>query len=543
MKTASYRWASQAAVLSLASLLICCAGYALRLAARHNLEEQHSLMERGVPYTFSDSFSTEKVTNVDIKHLLEKQFYREKVIEPAIVAEIKGSLGDAVSDMYFPEIWDLFWYLNFIRDENALYTALERSIKNHAFASSGRCVDVAKCEVKESASNVNRDNGEMLFRVFDSYYINPAIDDLKHFNGVDAQRRATDAVSLARLVDFDDNFSLTVYDKVLVIGGFLTLPTVVDGDLPSSDDLDRLLNVVDIYTEIPDPGGQPDDKRVAIYVDGIASLRKGCFSEASGIFTRGVSDTNRDAVSELFAFLALRSLAHPVIAQDNIDASDPNPLTLFIKDCESKVPLETFRAKFDEARPLMEQVHIHHKGLKSDIEYYSRRFPRSASEIIDLHAQVEASSHRDTDNLTASEAKVEKSDVLAPIFPREVQVGKMSSAGYQWPVSGTLLGPFDTATNGIDIKIGSNAVIQAVGAGIVLFAGELGGRKMILIQHASGIVSGYFDVTNLLASKGQTVESGESIGKIEVPAGALVRSLHFELRAESKPIDPIPMLP
>ena len=121
------------------------------------------------------------------------------------------------------------------------------------------------------------------------------------------------------------------------------------------------------------------------------------------------------------------------------------------------------------------------------------------------------------------------------------------SGKFRWPVKGKMIAGFgarpDKSHNdGIDISVPQGTEVMAAEGGVVAYAGnELKGYgNLILIRHDGGWVSAYGNNDQLLVKRGDKVNRGQTIAKAG-NTGAVDRpQLHFELRQDSKPVDPLP---
>ena len=115
-----------------------------------------------------------------------------------------------------------------------------------------------------------------------------------------------------------------------------------------------------------------------------------------------------------------------------------------------------------------------------------------------------------------------------------------------WPAAGRVIGPFsDSGTNkGIDIAAKVGDPVLAAGPGKVVYSGQglRGYGRLVIIKHNNTFLSAYAHNSNLLVKEGQQVTKGQKIAE----AGSTdsdVPKLHFEIRRQGKPIDPIKFLP
>ena len=120
---------------------------------------------------------------------------------------------------------------------------------------------------------------------------------------------------------------------------------------------------------------------------------------------------------------------------------------------------------------------------------------------------------------------------------------------FLWPLTGEVLQPFGPAghgerNDGINIAAGSGAPIRAAADGTVTYAGDAlkDYGNLILIAHPDGFVSAYAHAKTILVSRGDRVRRGDVIATAGDTGGAVRPQLHFEIRAGTKPLDPLPLL-
>jgi murein DD-endopeptidase MepM/ murein hydrolase activator NlpD len=122
-----------------------------------------------------------------------------------------------------------------------------------------------------------------------------------------------------------------------------------------------------------------------------------------------------------------------------------------------------------------------------------------------------------------------------------------SAAGLIWPVQGTLTSPYGMRWGrmheGIDIGAPMGTPIYAAAGGTVIYAGWEGGYgNLIVIDHGNGLATAYGHQSQLAASSGQTVGRGQLIGYIGSTGHSTGPHLHFEVRVNGTPVDPLSYL-
>ncbi|MDI5890948.1 peptidoglycan DD-metalloendopeptidase family protein [Halomonas rhizosphaerae] len=118
---------------------------------------------------------------------------------------------------------------------------------------------------------------------------------------------------------------------------------------------------------------------------------------------------------------------------------------------------------------------------------------------------------------------------------------------WQWPVEGDVVGQFGeggTVTAGIDIAGQKGQPVKAAGPGIVVYAGSgvRGYGNLILLKHNDQFLSAYAHNDTLNVKENDVVEAGEVIATMGDSDAEDVR-LHFEVRKDGQPQDPLEFLP
>lgn len=118
-----------------------------------------------------------------------------------------------------------------------------------------------------------------------------------------------------------------------------------------------------------------------------------------------------------------------------------------------------------------------------------------------------------------------------------------------WPVKrGTLTQRFKSYSkkhDGIDISAGKNTPIYAAEAGVIIYAGKdfNGYGNLIVIEHAgSAWASFYGHLNKFHVSEGERVRQGELIAAMGNTGRSSGVHLHFEIRKNLKPVDPLDYL-
>jgi murein DD-endopeptidase MepM/ murein hydrolase activator NlpD len=119
-----------------------------------------------------------------------------------------------------------------------------------------------------------------------------------------------------------------------------------------------------------------------------------------------------------------------------------------------------------------------------------------------------------------------------------------SSSGLIWPVSGPITSPFGMRWGslhpGIDIGVGMGTPIHAAASGRVIVAAYSGGYgNLIVIDHGNGLATAYAHQSSMAAGVGEQVAQGQVIGYVGSTGFSTGPHLHFEVRVNGSPVDPM----
>jgi murein DD-endopeptidase MepM/ murein hydrolase activator NlpD len=119
-----------------------------------------------------------------------------------------------------------------------------------------------------------------------------------------------------------------------------------------------------------------------------------------------------------------------------------------------------------------------------------------------------------------------------------------SSSGLIWPVNGVLTSGFGPRWGrmheGIDIGASSGTPIRAAAAGRIIYAGYNSGGygNLTIIDHGNGLSTAYAHQSAIYVSGG-SVSQGTVIGAVGSTGSSTGPHLHFEVRVNGSPVDPL----
>ncbi|KND60993.1 Lipoprotein NlpD [Candidatus Burkholderia verschuerenii] len=135
----------------------------------------------------------------------------------------------------------------------------------------------------------------------------------------------------------------------------------------------------------------------------------------------------------------------------------------------------------------------------------------------------------------------------APNFPATpgADNGAAAQPAFIWPARGPILGTFDDAKNkGLNIGGAAGDPVIASADGRVVYSGNglRGYGNLIIIKHDATFLTAYAHNRALMVKEGDAVTKGQKIAEMGNSDSDRVM-LHFEVRRQGKPVDPLKYLP
>ncbi|QVM83432.1 LysM peptidoglycan-binding domain-containing M23 family metallopeptidase [Novosphingobium decolorationis] len=122
------------------------------------------------------------------------------------------------------------------------------------------------------------------------------------------------------------------------------------------------------------------------------------------------------------------------------------------------------------------------------------------------------------------------------------------STRFLWPVKGPINRGFKLGSDyhdGLDIKAARGTMVRAAAAGTVRFAGlekeQFG--NLVVIDHGGDWFTAYAFLSRITVKNGTNVAKGERIGLVGDTGEAKGNELHFEIRHDGAPVNPVDELP
>jgi len=175
----------------------------------------------------------------------------------------------------------------------------------------------------------------------------------------------------------------------------------------------------------------------------------------------------------------------------------------------------------------------------------ARRYRTSISEIVAAN------------NLTSTVVKAEQTIKVPASSSRDFKVvqseSRVSRASMRMPVRGRLSDKYGWRKHpvyrkrlfhaGIDVAAPKGAPIAAAMNGKVIYAGRRAGYgNLVILSHSNGYSTRYAHCSSMLVKKGQIVKAGQLIARVGATGVATGNHLHFEVRKNGKPQNPLTYL-
>ena len=127
----------------------------------------------------------------------------------------------------------------------------------------------------------------------------------------------------------------------------------------------------------------------------------------------------------------------------------------------------------------------------------------------------------------------------------ETSRASTASLPWIWPAPGKVIETFDDPRNkGIDIAGNEGAPVQAAADGEVVYVGSAvrGYGNLVIVRHSDDFITAYAHNRKVLVAEKQSVKRGQAIAELG-RSDADRPKLHFEIRHQGKPVDPLKYLP
>lgn len=221
---------------------------------------------------------------------------------------------------------------------------------------------------------------------------------------------------------------------------------------------------------------------------------------------------------------------------------------LALAGCAPRMP--SWSPLYRGPAPHYQNVHFVQRG--ETLSSIARRYDVSVESLVRYNAL------RDPNRIEVGQRlRIPPKDAIARLYklpparprPKPPKSTTALAEPFLWPVSGTITKQFSEDANdphkGIDIAAPEGTPIRSADGGTVLFSGvgPEGYGLIVIVRHDSRFVTVYAHNRANLVKAGQSVERGQHIAYVGTSGNSTGPHLHFEVRREADPQDPITVLP
>ncbi len=202
-----------------------------------------------------------------------------------------------------------------------------------------------------------------------------------------------------------------------------------------------------------------------------------------------------------------------------------------------------YGSSLEEETKRIEQITSKLKNIEEDIIYQQRKQKEILSKLRQETAMYES-----------SERQLERESIKLVYKISELSTGKNdnpeSTGSFSYPVRAPITSPFGprrhpifgvrSMHSGIDLAAPYGTPIKASEGGVVIYSGWYGGYgKVVILDHAKGFSTLYAHLSSTKVTVGARVRQGEVVGFEGSTGYATGPHLHFEVREQGKPKNPV----
>jgi murein DD-endopeptidase MepM/ murein hydrolase activator NlpD len=202
-----------------------------------------------------------------------------------------------------------------------------------------------------------------------------------------------------------------------------------------------------------------------------------------------------------------------------------------------------YGSSLEEETKRIEQITSKLKSIEEDIVYQQKKQKEILSKLRQETAMYES-----------SERQLERESIKLVYKISELSTGKNdnpeSTGSFSYPVRAPITSPFGprrhpifgvrSMHSGIDLAAPYGTPIKASEGGVVIYSGWYGGYgKVVILDHAKGFSTLYAHLSSTKVAVGARVKQGEVVGFEGSTGYATGPHLHFEVREQGKPKNPV----
>lgn len=193
------------------------------------------------------------------------------------------------------------------------------------------------------------------------------------------------------------------------------------------------------------------------------------------------------------------------------------------------------------------------EGAQQDKEHYLKQLENKKDGLQNMLDELESDAAAIASEIRAAEARAreaEKRRMAEAKKKGEVYKPPKHSGGLSRPTGGPVTSGFGNRYHpilhytrlhaGTDFGGGYGAAVYSAGSGVVIAAGTRGGYgNCVIIDHGNGMSTVYGHLSRIMVSEGQNVSPHQRVGSIGASGLATGPHLHFEVRINGRPVNPM----
>ncbi|WP_239615901.1 murein hydrolase activator EnvC family protein [Cohnella mopanensis] len=202
--------------------------------------------------------------------------------------------------------------------------------------------------------------------------------------------------------------------------------------------------------------------------------------------------------------------------------------------------------ELDEVKKLYKEMEEHKATLEQDEKDKEVLISKLSKEIEDLEEISEEAERQLTELAKQASALQAKKNRIKNYYkggklgmPLKAEYRMSSPFGYRiHPITGK-----KKLHAGMDMAAPKGTQVYAAETGVVTVAQTVSGYgNCIIIDHGGGLLTLYGHLSAIQVKTGETVKRGEKIGLVGSTGQSTGNHLHFEVRKNGDPVDPVPYL-
>ena len=258
--------------------------------------------------------------------------------------------------------------------------------------------------------------------------------------------------------------------------------------------------------------------------------------QAVVLYKTGATDTldaliNSRSLSELDSRVEMLGIA----AQENT--------SILIEYGRLKMQIEAHHRDLFQTKNELEDAHAAQRKI---LENLDSLYAQQTEKLDELETKL-GEEHAQEGSLAREQNRIEQTILERQTLASVASLGK-SDSGFIWPINGGITSPYGERWGrmhtGIDIDGSTGDPVVASKSGRVIMASSYSGYgNAVIIDHGGGFSTLYGHLSAFEVSGGQDVSQGEIIGRVGCTGSCTGDHLHFEVRVNGSPRNPLDYLP